>query len=66
MYLGSMSGIEKKTCEKRVQYYLKRTGLEEQGSGVGQWRLATCYLLGKGVEQDYVKATEWLIKSAEQ
>lgn len=29
MYLGSMSGIEKKTCEKRVQYYLKRTGLEE-------------------------------------
>ena len=29
MYLGSMSGIEKGTCEKRVQYYLKRTGLEE-------------------------------------
>lgn len=29
MYLGSMSGIEKAICEKRVQYYLKRTGLEE-------------------------------------
>lgn len=29
MYLGRMSGIEKGTCEKRVEYYLKRTGLEE-------------------------------------
>lgn len=29
MYLGSMSGIEKSVCEKRVQYYLKRTGLQE-------------------------------------
>lgn len=29
MYLGNMSGIEKKVCEKRVEYYLKRTGLEE-------------------------------------
>ena len=32
MYLGSMSGIEKRTCEKRVQYYLERTGLEEYKS----------------------------------
>ena len=29
MYLGSLSGVEKRTCEKRVTYYLKRTGLEE-------------------------------------
>lgn len=29
MYLGSMSGIEKGTCEERVKYYLERTGLEE-------------------------------------
>ena len=30
MYLGTMSGIEKGTCEEKVQYYLNRTGLEEQ------------------------------------
>lgn len=29
MYLGNISGIDKKTCEKRVEYYLERTGLEE-------------------------------------
>lgn len=32
MYLGSMSGVEKRTCEKRVKYYLERTGLEEHKS----------------------------------
>ncbi len=29
MYLGSLSGIEKRTCKKRVQYYLERTSLKE-------------------------------------
>ncbi len=29
MYLGSMAGIEKEECKKRVDYYLKCTDLEE-------------------------------------
>jgi ABC-2 type transport system ATP-binding protein len=29
MYLGTMAGIDRDVCEKRIHYYLKRTGLYE-------------------------------------
>jgi len=31
-----------------------------------QWNLGELYLNGDGVEQDYSKAHEWFVKSAEQ
>ena len=38
----------------------------KQGDAVAQYEVGICYLEGKGVAQDYKKATKWLKKSMDQ
>ena len=38
----------------------------EQGDAKSQYELGKCYDLGRGAEQDPLKAVEWYRKSAEQ
>lgn len=55
--------IEKGSSEENIEILLS---LAEEGNADAQYKLGGRYLFGSGLAQDYVKAREWLEKSAAQ
>lgn len=55
---------------RRLHYEVVQASLyrraAEQGNAEAQYRLARCYVFGKGVKRNYKKHVEWCTKSAQQ